>query len=606
MTENSVPETKDAIARDYRERAAAHRRQAVRLRSQAVRVAWARLAVFAAGIWVAWEIWETTRLMPGWIALPIGVFSALMWRHARLDHERERAERGARLYDAGIERLEGTWKGKGLAGDKYRSAEHPYSGDLDLFGSGSLYELLATTPSRWGADRLADWLSRPAPIDVVRDRQLAVRELAPRLDLRESVAVEASGFTEPVDVDSLQEWATSPAAIESDWARWPAFVLGIVSLTLTIAWLAGYVPRAVAFACWAGSGLFAMMLRDRIGHVIRAVEKPSKDLGMLLALVRRLEDESFDSERLRKLQAALKATGDSASKEIETLSRLVEWLDARRNQVFMPIAALLLWGTQLGLRLEAFRRRVGPRIPAWLDSVAELDALLALATYGYEHPDDPFPELVPSSNGADVFDARGLGHPLIPDTELVRNDLEIGADLRLVVVSGSNMSGKSTLLRSVGVNVILALAGAPVRARSLRMSPFRLSASIRVQDSLEDGISFFYAEILRLRQIVEMAPGEPTMLFLLDEILQGTNSHDRRIGADAVVRTLVEKGAVGLITTHDLALAKLADSLEDRARNIHFVDHIQEGKIQFDYRIHDGVVTKSNALELMRSVGLKV
>ena len=206
-----------------------------------------------------------------------------------------------------------------------------------------------------------------------------------------------------------------------------------------------------------------------------------------------------------------------------------------------------------------------------------------------------------------MFDAEGIGHPLIPEARVVRNDVRFGGELRLLVISGSNMSGKSTFLRAVGVNTVLALAGAPVRAHKLTLSPLIVAASIRIVDSLQDGISHFYAEILRLRQVMELSGAkEGTVLFLLDEILHGTNSHDRRIGADAVVRGLVDRGAVGFITTHDLALSKLAEALGDRAINVHFEDEIVDGKVHFDYVMRDGVVTKSNALDLMRSIGLEV
>ncbi|MGV3724549.1 MAG: MutS-related protein, partial [Actinomycetota bacterium] len=230
-------------------------------------------------------------------------------------------------------------------------------------------------------------------------------------------------------------------------------------------------------------------------------------------------------------------------------------------------------------------------------------ALSSLAGYAYEHPSDPFPEIADDGR---TFSAEGLGHPLLPAAKCVRNDLRLDDDLRLIVISGSNMSGKSTLMRAVGVNTVLALAGAPVRAQSLRVSPLAIGASIRIQDSLQEGISHFYAEILRLRQVVELSRGALPLLFLLDEILHGTNSHDRLIGAEAVVRSLVANGAIGLVSTHDLALARIVDDPALRAINAHFEDQIVEGKMQFDYHLRPGVVQKSNALELMRSVGLDV
>ena len=230
--------------------------------------------------------------------------------------------------------------------------------------------------------------------------------------------------------------------------------------------------------------------------------------------------------------------------------------------------------------------------------------MLLWRRYAWEHPADPFPEFESAARAC--FDGEDLAHPLLEESRVVRNSVRLGGELHAMIVSGSNMSGKSTLLRTVGANVVLAQAGAPVRARRLRLSALALGASIRVSDSLQGGTSRFYAEIMRLHQIMELASGGPAVLFLLDELLHGTNSHDRRIGAEAIVRGLVDRGAIGLLTTHDLALAHIAEALAPRAINVHFEDHLENGRMSFDYLLHAGVVEKSNALELMRSVGLEV
>jgi DNA mismatch repair ATPase MutS len=235
--------------------------------------------------------------------------------------------------------------------------------------------------------------------------------------------------------------------------------------------------------------------------------------------------------------------------------------------------------------------------------VGEIEALSSLAGYAFEHPDDPYPEFV---SGTALWEGEGVAHPLLPEARAVRNSVRLAADAPLLVVSGSNMSGKSTLLRTIGANAVLAMAGAPVRAVALRMTPLSIGASIRVMDSLQEGSSRFYAEIRRLRELVEIASGPRPLLFLLDELLHGTNSHDRRIGGEAVVRGLLARGAIGLITTHDLALAQIAESVEPPGDNVHFEDHLENGVMTFDYRLRKGVVEKSNALELMRSIGLEV
>ena len=232
-----------------------------------------------------------------------------------------------------------------------------------------------------------------------------------------------------------------------------------------------------------------------------------------------------------------------------------------------------------------------------------MEALSSLAGYAYEHPKDPFPEI--AAHGP-CFEGEGLAHPFLSESTCVRNDVKLCPELRVLVVSGSNMSGKSTLLRTIGTNAVLALAGAPVRARRLRLTPLAVGTSIQRRDSLQEGVSRFYAEITRLRQLVDLTAGPLPLLFLLDELLHGTNSHDRKIGAEAIVADLVRRGAIGLLTTHDLALANIPEVLGPHAENVHFEDFLENGRLAFDYRMRSGVVRKSNALELMRSVGLKI
>jgi DNA mismatch repair ATPase MutS len=293
----------------------------------------------------------------------------------------------------------------------------------------------------------------------------------------------------------------------------------------------------------------------------------------------------------------------AASTAIHRLHRLVEWHDWQHNMFFAFVGAVLLWGTQIAFAIEHWRRRHGAHVAIWLHAVAEFEALSSLAAYRYEHPQDPFPEIVES--GPSLYDGTDLGHPLIPAARMVRNDVRLTPSTRLFIVSGSNMSGKSTLLRTVGINAVLAFAGAPVRARALRLTPLVTGATLRIQDSLQEGRSRFYAEISRIRQIADAAR-LTAVLFLLDELFHGTNSHDRLVGASGVLRSLIDRGAIGLITTHDLALTSVAGELAPRAQNVHFEDHFEGAEIHFDYRMKPGPVTRSNAIALMRAVGLDV
>ena len=278
-----------------------------------------------------------------------------------------------------------------------------------------------------------------------------------------------------------------------------------------------------------------------------------------------------------------------------------EW---QRNAVFGPVAVVLLWGPHLAWAIDAWRRKHGDEVRRWLMAIGELEGFGSLAAYRYEHPADPFPELDPSLVA--VFEGRDIGHPLLSSARMVRNDVSFAPPTRLFVVSGSNMSGKSTLLRTIGVNTVLALAGAPVRASRLRLSALSVGATLRIQDSLLEGRSRFYAEITRIRELTDATLGDRPLLFLLDELFHGTNSHDRLTGAAGVLRVLLERGAIGLVTTHDLALTAVAEELQPLARNVHFEDRFEHDVLTFDYRLRPGVVRTGNAIPLMRSVGLDV
>ncbi|MDX2165490.1 MAG: DNA mismatch repair protein MutS, partial [Deltaproteobacteria bacterium] len=369
------------------------------------------------------------------------------------------------------------------------------------------------------------------------------------------------------------------------------------------AWQLGLIGPLPLLAALVAEAAVGLAWRARVRAVVQAVDRPGRELALLAALLARIEREPVQAPRLVALRRALDTDGQPPSQRIARLERLVTLLDARRNQFFAPLAPLLLWQTQCALAIEAWRAVCGTAIARWCDALADFEALAALAGYAFEQPDDPFPELL---DGPARLEGTALGHPLLPAARCVRNDVRLGPDCAALVISGSNMSGKSTLLRTLGVNAVLAQAGAPVRARALRLTPLAVGTSMRVADSLQTGTSRFYAEIQRLKLLVDLSRGALPLCFLLDEILHGTNSHDRRLGAEAVVRGLVARGAIGCITTHDLSLAGIAEALAPRAANVHFEDHLENGAMRFDYRMRPGVVQHSNALELMRAVGLEV
>ncbi len=553
-----------------------------------------------------------------WAAIPAAAFVALVVIHERLLRGLDRRRRAAAFYERGLARLDGSWHGSGATGESYLDAAHLYAQDLDLFGKGSLFELLCRARTHIGEDTLARWLLEPASVAVAMERQAAVEELRPLVDLREDLAIVAEEARTGVDPVSLAAWGEAPSDLPGGKARmglWALTALGLAGLVAFFAFDAAQIgalqlaPATAALlrdfflVALALNGIFLYRFRLRVRHAIESVDEAAHELKLLSETLVRLERESFQSPLLAALRASLDTAGDPPSKRLGRLDRLTQYLDSRDHIIVRLLEPFALWSAHLAFAVEEWRRHSGTAVRRWLAAVGEMEALCSLASYAFEHPTDPFPEFTAEGPW---LEAEGVAHPLIPESRAVRNDVRLGGDLRLMVVSGSNMSGKSTLLRTLGVNVLLAQAGAPVRARRLRVSPLAIGASIHVMDSLQSGVSHFYAEVLRLRQILDKTTGPLPVLFLIDEFLQGTNSHDRRIGAEALLRRLVERGAIGLATTHDLALAEVAEGIGSRAANVHFEDHIEDGRIHFDYMLRPGVVRKSNALELMRSVGLEI
>ena len=574
-------------------------------------LSWARLAtvVLAAALAVAVYRGAAARAS---VTLPVGAFFLLILVHDRVLLRRRMAETVVALYRDGELRLDDAWTGRGDPAARFAAAaeDHPYAGDLDLYGRGSLFELIDTTRTPAGQRTLARWLEAPAGPDEARDRQAAVRELGPRLDLREELAQAGGALAGgAVREEALSAWAlASPRELADRLAALRVIFLGssvVIAATAGL-WLAGAWPAWPALGAVVLTALVALPFRRAFAAIVAGVDKRADELTTIVSVMGALERERFQSPLLRRLAELLHVEGQPPSARVARLRRRVALLEARRNQFMALLLVPFQWSTQLALAIEAWRRSDGAFVGPWMQAVGTFDALLALATFSYEHPGYPFPTICDDEGPTGpVFEALGLGHPLLPAARRVANDVALGGERRVLIVSGSNMSGKSTLLRSVGVNAVLALAGAPVCARAMTLSRVQVGSTLRINDSLQEGKSRFYAELTRLKQIVDRAGGTPPLLFLLDEILHGTNSHDRRIGAEAVVRGLVARGAIGLVTTHDLALTQVADRL-GAAANVHFEDHMENGVMTFDYVMKAGVVRKSNALALMRAVGLEI
>jgi hypothetical protein len=584
----------------YADRLAARRATAAHLRTRLDSLSGIRLAVFLAGVVVA-GLAVGGVLSPYFVLAPVVVFAVLVARYEGVKLRIAWAERGAQVYSNGLARLDGKPTGA-HDGARFADDSHPYAADLDLFGPGSLFALLNAARTRGGEDTLAAWLKSGASPEEVSARQTAVADLTPRLDLREALAVAGSDVP-PADYASLAKWGTEDIPAPPTWKRWAVEVLGWGNVAAWFGWLFAGTTSLPVIAFGLPSLILALPLMRWSRRVLAPVEKAERELSLLDSLLARLEGEPVTSPRMKSLQAAMSADGKSAAAQIRELRTLVGWFNSRRNALFIPVAFLRMWDTRYAFKLEEWRARSGRAIGPWLTAIGEAEALSSLAGFAFENPADVFPTVEP---GPARFAAVCIGHPLLPAGKCVRNDVRFGDSPRLLVISGSNMSGKSTLLRSVGVNAVLALAGGVVRAASLSLTPVALGATMRVQDSLQAGRSRFFAEVAKVRALLDIATANaPPLLFLLDELFSGTNSADRVAGAEGVIRTLLDAGAVGLVTTHDLALTDVTARLPG-AVNVHFCDGFAGGELNFDYTMRPGVVPHGNGLALMRAVGLKV
>jgi hypothetical protein len=596
-------------SQEYNRRLTERNKRVEHLKKLDLRVGNLRLATGILFLAIFWLAAFRQAISGWWVLVPLLLFAGLVFRHEQVRAMGRRAQRAAAFYERGIARIEDRWmtalKPRDAAERPYIELDesHLYATDLDIFGKDSLFELLSLARTRSGEQTLARWLKTPAsPAEIIR-RQHAIDELRHNLDLREDLAIVGDEVRAAIHPEWMKQWGARPRLLDSRAARATAPVLSLLMIVSLVNYLGFRGSGTFLLAAISLGGGFALHYRHRVREVIDGVNVPGKDLQTFSLLLDRIEKESWTTAKLRDLRGALDTQVRPPSKEIRKFVLLLEWLNSRLNPFFAAVAApLLLWATQFAFAIEHWRALHGRAIGRWLDAVGEIEALCSLSAYAYEHPDDPLPHIVES--GAQ-FDGEDLRHPLLSAAHCVPNSVALDSERQLFIISGSNMSGKSTLLRTVGVNTALALAGAPVRAKRLQLSVLSVGATMRVMDSLQQGTSRFYAEIQRLHDIMELAKQSP-VLFLLDEILHGTNSHDRAVGAEAVIRGLLARGGIGLVTTHDLALATLADNLSPRAANFHFQDHLENGRMVFDYHLYPGVVKKSNALELMRAVGLEV
>jgi hypothetical protein len=610
---------------EYQRRLLEREQSASRLKIKQLRLGWSRLAIAILFVAVAWFT-VFLKEGPRWgVVVPIVLFVALGVWQGRVSRRLGKARRAAEIYRLGIARIEDRWVGlevRAIPGELSAELLVPlaaslYAGDLDIVGRGGLFELLCRARTRMGEERLLTWLLEPAEVPEILRRQAAVEELRGRVDLRERMGICGETAAVGVRADALREWAAADDVLTQRWMPWVAGFLGglflVVAGMIVWLWLGGSLGPLGSLTIGNLSILLVLVLAaerslrrpfdKRITVVLEGTDAVVKNMQLLASLLEVMEAETFTSERLVEIKQQLASQDVVGSVAIGKLAKLGQWLDSMDNLVVKRLNLPLMYSVQVAWAVQRWRRRHGGAVRLWIDAVAEMEALLSLSAYAYEHPADVFPEF---ADGGTCLEAEEMGHPLIAAAKCVRNSVRLGDETRVLLISGSNMSGKSTLMRTLGVNTVLAMCGAPVRAKRLRLTPLKLGASLLVNDSLQEGHSRFYAEIEKLGRICSSAEREDGMMFLLDELLQGTNSKDRLVGAEGVVRALVAAGAIGIVTTHDLALAEMDGLPEGAMRNMHFQDQIVEGQMRFDFTLREGMAMKSNGVELMRLIGLKV
>jgi len=607
--------TTEARERTYRERAA---RLSTDVRWHERRARWVshgRLVLFLVAATLAvigvWRPEEPRPLLLIGAALALAGFVAAVLHHTAVQRRLRRARALEALQGEAVARMRRELDGV-PGGEQPDDAElPPQAADLDLVGPSSLMHLLDTTGTSMGRARLRSWLLSPAAPDEICARQEAVRDLAPRLDLRQEITVLGRTQDRQVpDIEPFLTWAEgAPWLLPRPWLYWGArllaagtiglVLLDILDLTRPYLWAPAVVLNLV---------LGAIVIK-RTKELFATLSLGERGLGELAEVLALLSRTTFDSPRLQELQRSLATGAHSAHRQLRRLDKLVSLADLRSSgMVHAPVLALTLWDVHVWVALERWQGELGRHVRGWLEALAEFEALSALAAQHHDHPDWAFPELTGDLDAP--VTAEALGHPLLAPARCVRNDVAVGPPGSFLLVTGSNMSGKSTLLRALGANIALAQAGGVVCAEQLRLPPLELGTSFRIDDSLAEGVSYFMAELRRLKQVVDRAEAadERVLLYLFDEILLGTNVVERQIAVQRVIGHLLGCRAIGAVATHDLTLAE-ADGLDDACRPVHFresfVDDGEGGtKMTFDYRLRDGVAPTTNALALLRMVGL--
>ncbi len=573
----------------------------------------ARLLVFlAASLCLGWAVWQRNLVYGGVGLLLLIGFFALVYYHGKADRLRRRYEELVKINEEAGRRLAHAWDDLPLRHEVPVEPDHPYTADLDIFGRASLFHLLDSVTTSLSDSTLSRWLRQPAPPETARARQAAIAELAPLADLRDELLLRdrlvAGDRPNP---EPFLQWAEGDRwLMQRPGLLWAARVSPVLLVISFLAQLAGFIPYPVWIIFFTTNILLNELLGRPAHRILSQITGQRETMfGHYADRFQIVSEAPFHAPILKRLQTELRTGGVPAHQHLRRLHRLVTLVIPGSAIIHWLVQSVTLWDVHVLAALERWQAKAGDQARAWLAALSEIEALAALAVLAHDNPDWAFPDLNPD---AQSLVARDLGHPLLPRSVRVLNDVEVGPPGTFLLVTGSNMSGKSTLLRALGVNIALAQAGGPVCASALQLPAVDLWTSMRIQDSLAMGVSYFMAELQRLKQIVDAARqnhgrAEIKTFYLLDEILQGTNTFERQIAARRIIRCLVDLGAIGAVSTHDLTLVD-ADELAEVAHSTYFTETISTDParpaMSFDYKLHPGIATSSNALKLMKLIGL--
>ncbi len=567
-----------------------------------------RLAVFIVGLaaGIALYLLKYYIILSAVIFVSIAAFVYLVIRHERLIEIKKFHNFLLEINQNSIKRLDGKWNEFTDTGDEYKNSGHRYFEDLDIFGKGSLFQWINASKTHYGRSFFREILGNtPKCIEDITERQQAVLELSRKLGWRQRFQAETMSVPDKtIDPDELIKWALDTETFYVK--KWfsisakvlPVFTGIVILLAMNTQSITFHIPVLLLLI----QAILLRIKRKKRSEVFELAERYSNDIKVYYNAVRHFEKHNFKSTHIKDIKAGMvNNEGLKAYKQLDRLSKIIDNISARHSAFFEVLNILTLWDFQCMAAIESWKQSSGKFLLSWIKAIGKVEALCGLAIISFDNPQWPMPDIWDLKP---FVEAKGLGHPLLGQNG-VSNDLKIKNPVKVLLITGSNMSGKSTLLRTVGINLVLAYAGAPVCAESFSASIADIHTCMRVSDDLGKSISSFYAELLRIKEIVNRAESGEKVFFLLDEIFKGTNSRDRHMGARVLIKRLSQLNCSGLVSTHDLELSDLENEGFE-VKNYHFEEYYKDNRINFDYKLREGVSTTRNAVYLMRLAGIDI